>query len=157
MDEAETKSRAQVEEELARSIGFTINLTSRTLRRRLRRRLGQYGLDYGSWFFLRILWIQEGFSQRELAEMADLSQPASATALNKMRQRNLIEIRPDPSDRRASHIFLTEQSRAMKGEFMELSQALHRQAVAGLTEEQVLMLRDLLRIVRRNCLEDEML
>jgi len=145
------KSKTTIEHELDDSIGFMLNITMRRLRRQLERRLNAEGLDYGSWYFLRILWVEEGFTQAELCERTGLSQPTAAAALRKMRQGKLITLTPDPNDRRASHIFLTDKARAMKPHFAALIQQSHRRATAGVSKTDLATVRNALRKIRDNC------
>jgi MarR family transcriptional regulator, organic hydroperoxide resistance regulator len=121
------------------------------LRRHLERRLSAEGLDYGSWYFLRILWVEEGFTQAELCERTGLSQPTAAAALRKMRQGKLISLTADPHDRRASHIFLTEKARAMKPRFAALIDESHRRATVGVSKSDLATVRKVLRKIRENC------
>lgn len=145
------KSRTTIEHELDGSIGFMLNITTRRLRRQLERRLSAEGLDYGSWYFLRILWVEEGFTQAELCERTGLSQPTAAAALRKMRQGKLISLTPDPKDKRASHVFLTDKARAMKPHFAALIQESHRRATAGVSRSDLATMRKVLRKIRDNC------
>jgi DNA-binding MarR family transcriptional regulator len=145
------KSRTAIEHELDGSIGFMLNITTRRMRRQLERRLSAEGLDYGSWYFLRILWVEEGFTQAELCERTGLSQPTAATALRRMRQSKLITLTPDPEDKRASHVFLTDKARALKPHFAALIQAAHRQATAGISKADLATIRKVMRKIRDNC------
>jgi DNA-binding MarR family transcriptional regulator len=145
------KSRADIERQLDSSIGFMLNVTSRRLKRLLQKRLSAHGLEYGAWFFLRILWVEEGFTQRGLCERTGLSQPTAATALRKMLHDGLIHLEPDPEDRRASHVFLTDKARAMKPEFAKLVRGMHRKVTADISEADLALVRDVMRKIRENC------
>lgn len=145
------KSRIEIEHELDGTVGFMLNVTSRRLNRFLQKRLAAAGLDYGAWFFLRILWVEEGFTQRELCDRTGLSQPTAAIALKKMLRDGLIRLEDDPSDRRASHIFLTDKARRMKKRLLRLTQESHLKFTDGITEKEIEFLRDILRRIRNNC------
>lgn len=129
------KSRQEIEELLDGSVGFMLNVTTRRTRRMLQMRLTKEGLDYGAWYFLRILWVEEGYTQRQLCERTELSQGTAAIALKKMVAKGLVTISPDPSDGRSGRVFLTKRAREMKSHFAKLIQnfpsARDRRPIAG--------------------------
>jgi DNA-binding MarR family transcriptional regulator len=143
------KSRVEIEHLLDNSIGFMLNVTSRRTRSLLQKRLNAAGLDYGAWFFLRILWVEEGFTQRELCERTSLSQPTAA--LKKMLRDDLVRLEPDPDDRRSYHVFLTDKARAMKRQLLKLSEETRKKEIAGISERELKQVRDVLRRIRANC------
>ena len=146
------KSYDEIEAALGESIGFVISIVFRRMRKRTSRALQKAGLDYGSWYFLRILWIEEGCTQRQLCDLTELSQPTAAATLDRMRKKGLIVIEPSPEDRRAGRIFLTEQARELQKQFGTFSSELHAQNTRGMTEEEVRELYRLLRKLGENCL-----
>src|SRR5580698_8152238 len=99
------KSRKEIEELLDGSVGFMLNVTTRRTRKMLQTRLIKEGLDYGAWYFLRILWVEEGYTQRQLCERTELSQATAATALKKMVAKGLVTIKTDPTDGRSGRVF----------------------------------------------------
>src|ERR1700722_13816521 len=101
------ESRQEMDELLDGSIGFMLNVTNRRTRKMLQVRLSDAGLDYGAWYFLRMLWVEEGLTQKQLCERTDLSQATAATALKKMVAKGLATIKPNPGDRRSGRVFLT--------------------------------------------------
>ncbi len=59
------------EERLAR----LVRLAARAFNRSLQLRLHTEGVSFGQWIFLRILWYDDGLSQRELSQRAHLTEP----------------------------------------------------------------------------------
>jgi DNA-binding MarR family transcriptional regulator len=145
------KSRIEIEQQLDDTVGFMLNITTRRMKRLLEKRLGAEGLDYGSWYFLRILWVEEGFTQAELCARTGLSQPTAVTALRKMRQGGLITLKPAPGDKRASQVFLTDKARAMKPHFAAMIRESHRKATKGVSKGDLEVVRVVLRRIRANC------
>ncbi len=50
-----------------------------------------YGLKRGQWYFLRVLWTEDGLSQRELSARVGTMEPTTVIALRSMER-----VRPDP-------------------------------------------------------------
>ena len=68
--------------------------------------------SYGS--VLVPLFEEDGLRMGELARRARLSKQAMTELVRRLERDGLVERRPDPSDGRASVIFLTERSRAFE-------------------------------------------
>jgi DNA-binding MarR family transcriptional regulator len=145
------KSRQEIEELLDGSIGFMLNATGRRTRRMLQIRLTDAGLDYGAWYFLRVLWVEEGLTQKQLCERMELSQATAAAALKRMVTKRLATIKPNPDDRRSGQVFLTKKARDMQPRFAKLICEAHDIASAGLSSAELAELRRMLRKVRANC------
>ena len=57
---------------------------TRALVRALQMRLGEHGVSFGHWTFLRILWESDGLTQRELSEQAGVMEPTTFSAVKAM-------------------------------------------------------------------------
>ena len=64
---------------------------NRAFQRLLERRIAPYGVTRGQWYFLRVLWEEDGLSQRELSARVGMMEPTTVIALHSMEKR-----RPDP-------------------------------------------------------------
>ena len=69
------------------------------------------GLTVIEWYILRALYEQDGQHASELAHAVGRAATSFTPNLDKLQNKGLIERRPDPSDRRAVHIHLTEKGR----------------------------------------------
>ncbi|WP_394168471.1 MarR family winged helix-turn-helix transcriptional regulator [Saccharospirillum alexandrii] len=107
---------------------------SRLLAKSLQSRLANHGVSFGHWSFLRILWVTEGLTQRELSEEAGVMEPTTFTALKAMEANQLIERRHLNGNRRKLHIFLTDKGRALKDVLTPLAEDVNRVALAGVSE-----------------------
>lgn len=108
---------------------------SRLLAKSLQGRLADHGVSFGHWSFLRILWVTEGLTQRELSEEAGVMEPTTFTALKAMEAKQLIERRHLNGNQRKLHIFLTDKGRALKDVLTPLAEDVNRVALAGVSEE----------------------
>lgn len=107
----------------------------RLLAKSLQSRLSDHGVSFGHWSFLRILWVTEGLTQRELSEEAGVMEPTTFTALKAMEAKQLIERRHLNGNQRKLHIFLTDKGRALKDVLTPLAEDVNRVALAGVAEE----------------------
>jgi MarR family transcriptional regulator, organic hydroperoxide resistance regulator len=128
---------------------------SRGLTRALQLRLSEYGISFGHWAFLRILWAFDGLSQRELSIQAGLKESTTHTALNRMEELGHIERRHNPGNRRKLHVYLTNKGRALEGKLVPLAEDVNRVAVAGLSAAQIEVVREAMLVVIANLALDE--
>lgn len=91
-----------------------------------------------------------GATQRELAEHAGRDKGQVARLVAGLRDRGLLEIETDPSDRRVARVQLTAQARRLHDAVMRQRQRLAEVALAGVSSQQRRELRDVLVRMRGN-------
>jgi DNA-binding MarR family transcriptional regulator len=67
------------------------------------------GLTVIEWYILRALYDQDGQHASELARAVGRAATSFTPILDKLQDKGLIERRPDPADRRAVRIYLTDK------------------------------------------------
>ena len=127
----------------------------RGLSRALQMRLTEHGVSFGHWTFLRILWDQDGLTQRELSERAGLQEPTTYAALTAMERMGHVSRARDPANRRKVQVFLTPQGRALRDKLVPLAEQVNQVAVNGVSAEDVAATRRTLLAIIRNLAEDE--
>lgn len=114
-----------------------IRIASRFLAKSLQSRLAEHDVSFGHWTFLRILWVHEGLTQRELSDEADVMEPTTFTALKAMEGKGLIERRRMHGNQRKMHIFLTEKGRTLKDTLTPLAEQVNNVALAGVSPADI--------------------
>jgi len=79
------------------------------------------------WYILRALYEQDGQHASELARSVGRAATSFTPNLDKLQDKGLIERRPDPSDRRAVRIFLTETANEQRDEILGAAEELDQQ------------------------------
>lgn len=132
-----------------------VRLAARSFNRSLQLRLSSEGVTFGQWIFLRILWRNDGLSQRDLADRANLTEPTTHTALVRMQELGLITRRKVGSNQRRQHAFLTERGWQLRDKLEPLAVETNDVALAGLRQDEVETMRHGLSTVIRNLEQDE--
>lgn len=127
-------------------LAHLIRDAGRVLKKSLQARLAEHSVSFGHWSFLRILWVSEGLTQRELSEQAGLMEPTTFTALKAMEANGLIERRHLNGNRKNIHIYLTQKGRDLKKTLIPLAEEVNDIAVEGVECED-------LRVTRRTLLK----
>lgn len=107
-------ARPKPSTELTRNLGFLLARASQRWNEVLAGAFGEAGHpdvrpSYGA--ILIPLFVQDGLQMTELGRRARLTKQTMTTMVRAMEAAGLVKRRPDPSDARATQIFLTNRSR----------------------------------------------
>ena len=134
-----------------RGFGFLVHDVARLLRRAFDRRAGRLGLTRAQWSVIAHLKRRgEGINQAALADLVEIAPITLARLLDRMAAAGWIERRPDPVDRRARRLFLTERARAEFGGMRRMAREVRAEALAGFSAEEVAALMDALGRIKAN-------
>lgn len=127
-----------------KSIGYLVRKTHRSFTRSLEKRLKEHGISISMWFFLRLLWEEEGLSQKQFSEQLNLTQPTTVSAMDNLEKRGLIRRVRNETDRRLTNIFLTDAGRALQGDIIHVAGEVNSIATNAVSPWEVEALRDML-------------
>ena len=145
--EAAASSAATPEDDLlptSRSVGYLVRQTHRAFTRALQARIAPHGVSIGMWYFLRVLWQEDGISQRELSQRVGMMEPTTASALNNMERKGFVRRLRNRTDRRIVNVFLTERGRALRRELLPLAADVNEVALRGVSADDIGKLRAVL-------------
>jgi DNA-binding MarR family transcriptional regulator len=125
------------------------------LMRALQMRLAEYDVSFGHWTFLRILWEQDGLTQRELSEQAGVMEPTTFSALKTLESRGYIKRSHTENNKKNVYIHLTPKGRGLKAKLVPLALEVNRIAVSGASSADVAATRKTLLRMIENLAEDE--
>ena len=139
-------------EELKRSFGFLVHDVSRLMRKSFDRRASAIGLTRSQWRVLAHLSRNEGVKQAGLAEILEIKPITLARLLDRLGANGWVERRPDPNDKRARRLFLTDKARPILVELREVALSVREEALSGFDAAEQDRLIDQLRAVKENLL-----
>ena len=132
-----------------------VKLAARGLARALQMRLTEHAVSYGHWTFLRILWEEEGLTQRELSARAGVMEPTTFAALKAMAQRGYVTRQRNPQSRKELQVFLTPQGRALQAKLVPLAEEVNDVALRGVGTADIAATRRSLLALINNLTADE--
>ena len=94
---------------LDRSLGFLLGDSSRLLRKRFDRLARSFGMTRAQWGVIAVLRRDEGINQTAMADIMDIEPITLGRHIDRLEEAGWVERRPDPDDRRAWRIFLTDK------------------------------------------------
>jgi MarR family transcriptional regulator for hemolysin len=139
----------------SRTLGFVVNDVARLMRKRFeqRARVAALGLTRAQAAVLANLARQEGINQVSLAQILELEPITLARLLDRLQAAALIERRPDPKDRRAHLLYLTESAYPLLDRIFALAAEVRDDALAGIPESHRTLLLDMLIEMKANLIE----
>lgn len=132
------------------SVGFLVRDLNRAIQRHLQAKLQDHGVALGAWYLLRVLWEEDGLTQSDLARRVGMMEPTAVPALRGMEAQGWIRRVRSETDKRKVFLFLTPAGSDLRGRLMPEAHGVNAVAVANLSEDEVRMLRALLRRARGN-------
>ena len=127
---------------------------TRSFQRSLQMRLADHDVPFGHWTFLRVLWVHDGLTQKQLSDEVGVMEPTTFAAVKAMDSRGWVERRQLAENRKNVHVFLTDAGRALKATLVPLAEQVNCLAVAGLTADDVAAVRRVLLAVITQLAQD---
>ena len=135
------------------NVGFLIHDVSRMMRAWFDERAQAMGLTRAQWRVLVHLAGREGLNQSGLAEILELDTVTLGRHIDNLERDGWLERRPDPSDRRAWLLFLTDAARPTLGKMEDLAAQTMATAMAGVDEVAQARFMQTLALIKKNLSE----
>ncbi len=126
------------------SAGYLVRDAHRAFQHLLEKRIAPYGVTRGQWYFLRVLWTQDGLSQRELSERVGMMEPTTVIALQSMEKAGLVRRSRSADDKRRAQVWLTPKAKRLKQRLLPVARHITMQAREGVTRAEFELFRDVI-------------
>lgn len=117
------------------------------LERRQSQALAAHGLSLPQFDVLATLWHGEGITQQELAERLLVTKGNVVGLIDRVSAAGWVERRPDPEDRRANRLYLTDAGRQLVCQALPCQAADVRKAFGRLGEDDLRRMHQLLELL----------
>ncbi len=139
----------------AKGVGLLVHDVGRLLRRRIDQQAQNIGLTSAQWRVLSSvaraeMRNEEPLNQATLADQMDMEPITLSRQIDRMQAAGLIERRPDPADRRAYRLYLTDDARPLVEKFRAIATDCLGDALIGVSEEELELVADVLGRIRAN-------
>lgn len=136
------------------SLGYLARIAFRSFSRALEKRTLPHGVTSGQWRFLRVLWMEQGLTQRELSRRVGMREPTTVVAIKSLERSAFVRRERSRDDQRKVHVFLTPLAESLAATLLPAVAEVNMIATQGMSSDDVATLRRLLATVARN-LADE--
>ena len=103
------------------SVWCNLDIALRNLDQLFNRAIQPSELTIIEWYILRALYERDGQHASELARAVGRAATSFTPNLDKLQQKGYVERRPDPTDRRAVHIYLTDLAERHRKEVLNIA------------------------------------
>jgi MarR family transcriptional regulator, transcriptional regulator for hemolysin len=132
------------------TLAFLLHDVARLLKKRLEQNSRGSGLTRSQWQILAYLAGNEGINQKGLAELLEIEPITLGRIVDKLETLGLVERHPHPTDRRTWLLHLVESARPKLEQIRELGDVTHREALAGVSEDDRQHLLKTLQALKEN-------
>ena len=126
------------------SLWCNLDVALRNIDSQYRQYLNGIGLTVVEWYVLRALFEQDGQHASELAHAVGRAATSFTPNLDKLQSKGLIERKPDPNDRRAVRIFLTDKARSKRDEILRKAEVLDDRFASMIDDDRFQVFQDVL-------------
>lgn len=131
-------------------IAHLVKDATRALVRALQVRLAEHSVSFGHWTYLRILWVHDGLTQRQLSDEAGVMEPTTVTAIRAMEQLGYVTRKQLPDNRKNIYVHLTPKGRSLNAKLVPLAEDVNHVALEGVSARDVKTTRDVLMAMIEN-------
>lgn len=135
--------------DIEKSVGFMLAKAHQRLFSHLGEIFKPYGITAKQFAMLAFLWKEDGLSQTELSERADIDRTTLSGMVDRLEKIGLVQREACPEDRRAYRLRLTDKGRVLEGELTALALQVRKDLFGRFAEGEYEELCRLLQKLRR--------
>ena len=134
------------------SFGFIVVKAGRLIENRLKINFDKEKISVTpqQWSVLTVLWNEDGISQQQLADSFSKDKTSMTRLLNNMEKNQLIVRKQDLKDKRNKKIFLTEKSRSLKLDSINIAEKTLVDALHGISHNDLKLSKQVLKKINEN-------
>jgi DNA-binding MarR family transcriptional regulator len=129
---------------LGSSFAWRVRDISRLFERAIVEQLAAFGITYGEWRCLRVLWVEDGITQKLLGTRLDMTSASAVFSVNLLERDGLAKRVADRTDKRRVFVRLTKRGRALEAQLLPTLGRLNHRIVGDFSDPDVLAMSDLL-------------
>jgi MarR family transcriptional regulator for hemolysin len=137
--------------DFANSVGMAIKKSSKSIEKAVDIEVRkQFDLSGGQWKVIIALSIQNGLSQKDLAERIFLDGTTLVPIIDGMEKKGLVERKTDPKDRRNNNVFLTSKSESFVDPIIEIFFRMRKIVFKNISESDLELTKNTLKKITVN-------
>jgi DNA-binding MarR family transcriptional regulator len=131
---------------------FITGKASTAIARRLQKNFKQAGVDITieQWSVLYHLWKEDGLSQQQLCDATFRDKPSITRLVDNLEKLGLVKRMADKNDRRINKVCTTPEAQKLQELSMEVANQTLNEALAGVTNGQIEIAKEVLNMVYEN-------
>lgn len=135
---------------MTENIAMLMAQVSRLLRRAFDEKARTIGVTRPQWQVLTLLTVHEGINQGGLAELLEVEPITLGRMIDRLQEAEMVQRRPDPADRRAWRLYLTDKARELLEQLRPMADDMLEVALVGVDGPSREAMMEALRRMRAN-------
>lgn len=136
--------------QLEGTLGFILNVTGRNVSGAVDQALKPYAITHEQWAVIHFLHLEDGVTQRHLAERSKKDQPNITRILDLVEKKGFVQRVKKKEDRRSYLIFLTKEGKQLYKTLLPIVNQIFEKAMKDFSTEEEQLLRNLLYRINEN-------
>lgn len=135
---------------IEQSIGYVICTTARKIHQHLTEQFKTYNITPEQWVVLKSLSLQDGISQKEIADIVDKDPNNIKALVDKLEAKSLLERKQNPLDKRAFSLHVTIKGEKLVQQLSSLDETMLDTIHNDLRKKDITRLYDTLHQIQKN-------
>ena len=135
--------------------GFLVHDVSRLRKKVVDSALQPLGITRSQWWVLVNIarYAEDGIAQTELARRMSIGKVSLGGLIDRMEAAGWLERLPDPQDRRAKKVVMTQAGENLLHEMQDIALVINEKIMKGVTKEQNKLLDGILKTMKHNLIQ----
>ena len=131
-------------------IAFITNKYNKEITELFNQRLQEHNITRVQWIALFYIGNNEGITQRDLAQILDSNESSIVRLIDRMEKENIVKREKDPTDRRVTKLFLTEEGMKKRDEILPIGEKFSKDCIKGISDEELETFKEVLNKMVKN-------
>ncbi|MDC0067934.1 MarR family winged helix-turn-helix transcriptional regulator [Gammaproteobacteria bacterium] len=119
------------------SVGYLTRINFRAFSKALENLTEPHGVSAGQWRILRVLWEEDGITQREISERVGITEATAVKGVAGLEASGLITREVDEFDRRKMVTWLTIKAKNLRKKLIPLVVDVNERALKGISRKDI--------------------
>ena len=119
------------------SVGYLTRINFRAFSKALENLTEPHGVTAGQWRILRVLWEEDGITQREISERVGITEATAVKGVAGLEASGLITREVDEFDRRKMVTWLTIKAKNLRKKLIPLVVDVNERALKGISRKDI--------------------
>ena len=119
------------------SVGYLTRINFRAFSKALENLTEPHGVSAGQWRILRVLWEEDGITQREISERVGITEATAVKGVAGLEASGLITREVDEFDRRKMVTWLTIKAKTLRKKLIPLVVDVNERALKGISRKDI--------------------
>ena len=136
-------------------ISFVVGKAAQHITKRAREKLAPFHVTPVQYAALKVLWEQDGITQRELSRRVGITEPTAVKGIAGLESAGLVMRETDKADKRKMIVSLSTRGRSLKKKLMPMVVEVNERALEGISASDIEITRRVLQQAYFNLTGDE--